>query len=132
MKYFTIEELLRSDTASSRGIDNVPTFYALQNLEALVANVLDPLREAYGKPIYVNSGYRSPALNRAVGGSKTSQHVSGQAADITTRTREGNRELWDLVLKLNLPFDQMIDEQGWRWLHISYNPTGGRRQHWHG
>lgn len=131
MKYFTIAELVRSDTARARGIDNAPPPSVAKSLEALVDNVLDPLREAWGRPIYVSSGYRCPALNRAVGGASSSQHKKGLAADISTGTTEGNRALWDLVLRLGLPFDQMIDEKGWQWLHVSYNPAGGRRQKWH-
>lgn len=131
MKYFTIEELIKSDTAKARGIDNVPNADVVDNLEGLVKNVLDPLREAWGRPIYVSSGYRSPALNRAVGGASSSQHMKGQAADISAGTREGNKALWDLVLRLGLPFDQMIDEKNWQWLHLSYNPNGGRKMKWH-
>ncbi|MCD7803098.1 MAG: D-Ala-D-Ala carboxypeptidase family metallohydrolase, partial [Clostridiales bacterium] len=72
MKYFTIEELTKSDTATRRGIDNTPTAEAVRNLTTLVDKVLDPLRSAWGGPIVVNSGYRCKALNEAVGGSKTS------------------------------------------------------------
>ena len=93
MKYFDLTELTHSDTAIAKKIDNTPTEEVKKNLENLVKYVLDPLREMYGKPIYVNSGYRSEALNKAVGGSKTSQHVLGMAADIDTRTRKGNEEL---------------------------------------
>ena len=84
MKYFTIKELCRSTTADRKGIDNRCGSDIEANLTALVDNVLDPLREWYGKPIVVNSGYRCPALNKAVGGATTSQHMSGQAADIDT------------------------------------------------
>ena len=67
-KYFSIEELCKSDTATEKGIDNTPSSEVVEKLNMLIDNVLDPLREAYGKPIYVNSGYRCPALNKAVGG----------------------------------------------------------------
>lgn len=83
MKYFTIKELSHSDTAVARGIDNTPTGEAVHNLTELVENVLDPLREKYGKPIRVSSGYRSAVLNRSVNGATSSQHRLGQAADIT-------------------------------------------------
>ena len=73
MKYFTIEELTRSTTARLRGIDNTPSQQVINNLIALVDNVLDPLREAWGKPIHVNSGYRCRALNKAVGRWQRSQ-----------------------------------------------------------
>ena len=83
-------------------------------------HVLDPLREAYGKPVYVNSGYRCEALNEAVGGSKTSQHCLGLAADITGKSKSENKKIFDLAQKLELPFDQLIDESNYQWIHISY------------
>lgn len=119
-RFFSMEELCKSDTAVRRGIGNVPPPAARQNLEALVDNVLDPLRAAYGKPITVNSGYRSPALNKAVGGAAGSQHVKGEAADITAGSRESNKRLFELVLELGLPFDQLIDEKDFSWVHVSY------------
>ena len=83
MKHFTLKEFVKSDTARRLGIDNTPSPQVEERLRQLVDYVLDPLREAYGKPIYVNSGYRCPALNRAVGGVAHSQHLTGEAADIT-------------------------------------------------
>ena len=127
MKYFDLMELTHSDTAIAKKIDNTPTEEVKKNLENLVKYVLDPLREMYGKPIYVNSGYRSEALNKAVGGSKTSQHVLGMAADIDTRTRKGNEELFDLIAK-NLSFDQLIDEKDYSWIHVSFDPKRLRNQ----
>ena len=82
MKHFTIKELAHSDTALAKGIDNFPTAEAISNLTKLVDNVLDPLREKYGKPIRVSSGYRSAILNRSVNGATSSQHRLGEAADI--------------------------------------------------
>lgn len=128
MRYFTIEELCHSDTANARGIDNTPNPYIKKNLEALIENVLDPLREAYGKPIYVNSGYRSPELNKAVGGVGTSEHQSGRAADIDTHDYEENKKLFKLIQELNLPFRQLIDESNLSWVHVSYNPNDIKRQ----
>lgn len=128
MKYFTIDELTRSQTARERGIDNSPTPGIKQNLERLVANVLDPLREAWGRPIVVTSGYRSPALNAAVGGAKGSHHMYGMAADITTGNVVDNRRLFQLILDLGLPFTQLIDEKGFSWLHVSYDPANLKRQ----
>lgn len=90
--------------------------------------VLDPLRDAYGKPIRVNSGYRSPALNKAVKGSKTSQHVKGQAADITGGNKQENKKLFELAQELNLPYCQLIDERGFTWVHISYDKNNVKRQ----
>ena len=83
MKHFTLKELTRSSTAERLGIRNKPAVCEVAALERLVRYVLDPLRERYGRPVVVTSGYRSPALNRAVGGAATSQHLRGEAADIT-------------------------------------------------
>lgn len=127
MKYFSIKELCSSDTARARGIDNTPTTKVELALMNLVDNVLDPLREWYGKPITVNSGYRSPKLNTAVGGSKTSQHMKGEAADITAGSKEENKKLFDYI-KSNLVFDQLIDESNFSWVHVSFKPAGNRRQ----
>lgn len=133
MKYFTINELINSSTATAKGIDNKPGLVEEANLISLVAHILDPLREAYGKPIRVNSGYRSPALNKAIGGATSSQHMKGQAADITAGSRKENQKLFDLIIEKKLPFDQLIFEQGDKkvgpdWVHVSLDPTRDRRQ----
>lgn len=129
MKYFTLKELTRSVTAKNKGIDNTPGEVEKNNLIALVENVLDPLREAWGQPIIITSGYRCPALNRAVGGSATSQHVKGEAADIRTvsDTVEDNKALYELIKILNLPIDQCINEYGYDWIHVSYSPRNRRK-----
>ena len=127
MKYFTIKELTRSTTAELRGIDNTPSQQVIDNLTALVENVLDPLREAWGAPIHVNSGYRCAALNKAVGGVPTSQHILGEAADITVGTRAKNQRLYALLRQLDLPVDQAINEHDFRWIHVSYGPRHRRR-----
>ena len=119
MKYFTIEELCKSETAKKLSIDNTPTDKAVENMTRLINVVLDPLREAYGKPITTNSGYRSPALNKVTkGASKTSQHMTGEAVDITVKSKEGNKWLFDYI-KDNLPYDQLIDEYNYSWVHVS-------------
>ena len=122
MKYFTIKELCKSSTAAAKGIDNTPNSEVIANLTVLVDKILDPLRVRYGKPITVNGGYRCPELNKAVGGSKTSQHMTGQAADITAGSPTQNKILFDLIQKMDLPFDQLIDEKQLRWVHVSYSP----------
>lgn len=129
MKYFTIKELCKSNTAIKHGIDNTPTPEVEQNLIALIENVLDPLREAWGRPIIVNSGYRSPELNKVIGGVKTSQHMTGQAVDIQTVTdsKSDNEKLFKLAKSLDLPFDQLIDESNYSWIHVSYS-NKNRRQ----
>lgn len=126
MRYFTIRELTRSSTASRLGINNTPPLEVTENLQRLVDAVLDPLRTAWGKPIVVNSGYRCPELNRIVGGAYNSQHTKGQAVDIECMSRNpaDNKRLFQLILNLNLPFDQLINEYGYDWIHVSYAPHG--------
>ena len=130
MKHFTFQELTKSATAKRKGIDNSPSMQVRANLAALVEKVLDPLREAYGKPIVVTSGYRCEKLNRAVGGAASSQHVKGQAADIRSvqDTPEENKKLFDLIVKLGLPFDQIINEYNYDWVHVSYGPRHRRQK----
>lgn len=121
MKYFTITELCKSNTAVQKGIDNTPNQQIIDNLKQLVLNILDPLRDAYGEPIIVNSGYRSVELNRAINGAKSSQHLKGQAADITGKSKENNKKLFELIQSLQLPYDQLIDEQNFSWVHVSFS-----------
>lgn len=125
-EFFTKSELTRSDTARIRGIDNTPTPEASAALDALMWNVLDPIRRMWGKPIIVNSGYRCPKLNAAIGGSATSQHMKGEAADITAGDPTKNKELFDMIAQSAIPFDQLIDEKNYRWIHVSYRPNGRR------
>jgi hypothetical protein len=127
MKYFTLKELTRSATAEAKGIDNTPTPEVEKNLTLLVENVLDPLRKLSGKPITVNSGYRCQELNKAVGGSKTSDHVKGFAADITGGSKEENERLFYLI-KYNFNFKQLIDEKDFSWVHVSYDPSNLKNQ----
>lgn len=127
MKYFTIEEMTKSSIAKANGIDNTPSDEGVLNLQKLIEAVLDPLREWYGKPIRVNSGFRCEALNEAVGGSDTSQHRLGEAADITVGTKKGNKKLFEYI-KDNLPFDQLINESNFSWVHVSYREGRLRKQ----
>lgn len=128
MTHFTIFELTRSDTARKKGIDNTPTDEAVRNLTSLVDACLDPLREAYGKPIRVNSGYRCPELNRAVGGSARSSHMEGRAADITGGSSVENQRLWNIMVEKGIPFTKMIAEDRFRWLHVSYDRSDVARR----
>lgn len=130
MKYFTMQELTASATARRKGIDNTPDAQAKANLTALVANVLDPLREKWGAPIVVTSGFRSVKLNRAVGGAARSQHCKGQAADIrsVSDTKKDNKRLFELVKASGLPFDQLIDEYDYDWVHVSFRIEANRRE----
>lgn len=126
MKHFTLKELCRSNVAEVRRIENKPNTQQEKALTALVDNVLDPLRDRFGKPIIINSGFRSKDLNGAVGGSKTSQHMKGEAADIYAGTKEGNRDLFEIIRK-HLPFDQLINENNFSWVHVSYRADGSNR-----
>lgn len=130
MKYFSIKELIKSTTAIKRHIDNSPSKEIERSLTALVEKVLDPLREAYGKPIIVTSGYRCPKLNAIVGSTPSSQHVKGEAADIKSvqDTPEENKKLFDLIVKLKLPFDQLINEHNYDWVHVSYGARHRRQK----
>ena len=127
-KYFTLGELCKSDVAVEKRIENTPDNPTIERMQALMDECLDKVREMWGKPIGVNSGYRSAELNRAVGGAKNSQHLRGEAADITTGTKENNRKLFDLIVASDIPFDQLIDESGYRWLHISDCKDYNRKQ----
>ena len=124
-----MHELTRSNTAARLGIDNTPGKAVIVNLQNLVDTLLDPIRAAWGKPIVVNSGYRCPELNRCIGGATNSQHTKGQAADIecVSRDPEENKRLFRLIRNLNLPFDQLINEFDYNWIHISYVPRGRHR-----
>lgn len=119
MRYFTIEELEHSDTATKYKIDNTSNGETRTNLIKLIELLLDPIRTKWGKPIKVNSGYRCSKLNRMVGGVSTSQHVLGEAADITVGSPEENRKLFEMILSMNILFDQLILEDGGKWIHIS-------------
>lgn len=127
-KNFKLSEFIDSAVASREKIDNTPPDSAIQNLILLCGNTLQPIRNLWGKPIHINSGYRSAALNRAVGGVETSQHRTGQAADITVGSAIENRKLFNLIVQSGIPFDQLIDEQNYKWLHVSYCSTKNRRQ----
>ena len=125
MNHFTLSELKKSATADKLGINNSIPLSIIPNIEILINQVLDPIREYMNEPIYVNSGYRCPLLNKAVGGVAGSQHVLGQAADITTRSRENNL-IMERYIEENLVFDQMIVYKNF--IHISYRTTGNRKE----
>jgi hypothetical protein len=127
-RHFTLAELMRSDTAAREGIDNRPGAAEIESLKALCGAVLDPLRDAVGKPIKVNSGYRGAALNKRIGGSATSQHSHGKAADFQS-PGTAVLDLFKQVIRMGLPFDQIIYEAqnaNTKWVHVSHNPGANR------
>lgn len=124
-KNFTLEEMTKSQQGLRLGIDNTPSKDVIQNLSHLVVNILQPIRDALGKPIVISSGYRCIALNKAIGGSSTSDHCKGMAADIEIPGVD-NRELFNYI-RSNFKFKQVIlefykegiDDSGW--VHVSYD-----------
>ena len=126
MKYFKIEELTHSLTAKAHSIANVPTAEALKNLEQLVCNVLDPIRERWQSPIYINSGYRCPVLNRKVGGVENSYHVRGMAADITAKSVFYNTALYTEIRIMHakglIPLTECYLERQGFYIHVAYDP----------
>ena len=125
MKYFTIRELTSSHTAKKLHIDNTPSEEIKERLTYLVESTLDPIREAFGAPIVITSGYRCDLLNKACGGSKTSHHTKGIAVDMDT---DDNAKLWDTIINSGLQWTQLInenpnDEGVPSWVHISVDPN---------
>ena len=128
MKYFTIKELSHSETANRKGIDNTPTVDAVVSMTTLINECLDPVRELYGKPITVTSGFRCPMLNQAVGGVNSSQHVKGEAADLVGRNDDETRKIFETAKAFG-QFDQLLYEKNSKgniWVHISYKASGNR------
>lgn len=126
-EHFNYDEMVASATAKRLGLCNAPDAKSLDNLKRLCEDVLEPLRMKWGRPIIVNSAYRSPAVNKAVGGAKNSDHRFGAAADIRTvsNSREDNEKLFKLAVRMandgEIECRQIIDEYGYQWLHISIN-----------
>lgn len=131
MKHFTIAELTYSATAKEKKIKNVPSPLEKENLIKLVDNVLDPIREKYGKPIHVTSGFRCVKLNELLGGVWNSDHIKGYATDIvgTPNTKAENKKLYKLIRSMDLPVRQCINEKDYEWIHISYNENDIQRQY---
>ena len=130
MKYFSIKELCKSNTAIKNKIDNHPTPEIEKNLTILIEHCLDPIREKFGKPITITSGYRCEKLNKLVGGKPNSQHLKGQAADLVGDTNTKTKEIFEIAKQLG-NFDQLLFEKnskGSIWVHISYKDSGNRKQ----
>ena len=138
-KNFTLKELIASDTALRLGIDNTPSKEGIWKLTLLATNLLQPIRNELG-PLRVTSGYRSPELNKAIGGSTKSQHCKCQAVDLqfVKRNKMDNIKIFETLMSLQLEFDQCILEFGDAteyinpdypaWIHLSYKITDNRNQ----
>ena len=128
-KNFVLSEITRSNTAKRLGIENEPTKAHLENMQRIITNLLQPLRDELG-PIRISSGYRSKELNRAIGGSNKSQHCKGEALDIQF-WKEGqmcNKEIYDWIIDNAIEFDQMINKFDFAWIHISLKKSKNRRE----
>ena len=129
--HITLAEATTSPTAIRLKINNIPDNATIEKMKLVAEKCFEPLRNWYGKPIKINSFYRAPKLNESVGGSATSQHVKGEAIDISAGSRAENKKLYEWV-KTNLKFDQLIyeygDDTGPDWVHISYNKDRNRQQ----
>lgn len=119
---FSLAEMIASNTALRLGVANVPGAAEIDNLHRLCAQVLEPLRAALGRPIEITSGYRSPPLNAAIGGSPRSDHCYGRAADIKVASMPA-RDVCEAIESLGLPYKQVIHEFG-AWCHVSIPPEG--------
>lgn len=127
-KYISYKEATKSQTATRLGIDNKPTEDHLAAMKHVAREVFDKVRAHFGVPLGVSSFYRGPELNKAIGGSKTSQHMKGEAIDIDADMYGGvtNKEIFDYI-KDNLTFDQLINEFNYSWVHVSLRRDGKNR-----
>lgn len=128
-RHFMLSEFIKSDTASSKGIDNTPSLSVVSNLQYLCQQVLEPLRRYFNTPIIISSGCRCPALNKAVGGVSNSQHLTGEAADIHLPSKEISRKYAEFILD-SCRFDQILfesDSNGTSWLHVSCKRENNRQ-----
>ena len=128
-KNFVLSEITRSNTAKRLGINNEPTKAHLENLQRIVTNILQPMRDELG-PVRISSGYRSKELNRTIGGSSRSQHCKAEALDLQF-WKDGqmcNKEIYDWIIDNAVEFDQMINEFDFAWIHISLKKSKNRRE----
>ena len=126
-EHLELSEVIRSESAKRNGISNMPTQDHIENFKILATKVFEPIREHFGVPIRISSGYRSSALNKCVGGSETSQHSTGEAIDIDQdQTTITNKQVFQYI-KDNLAFDQLINEFNYSWIHLSYKANGKQR-----
>ncbi len=126
--YFSLSEMFRSTTAQNNGIDNTTKDETIiANIKALFKYVLDPARKQYGASIQITSGYRSARVNVIVGGASSSQHTKGEAADLTTGSKSGNKTLYNIIRQKG-NFDQLINENDFSWVHVSWKRNGNNRK----
>ena len=126
-EHLELSEVIRSESAKRNGISNMPTPDHIENFKILAAKVFEPIREHFGVPIRISSGYRSAELNKCVNGSATSQHSTGEAIDIDQdQTTITNKQVFEYI-KDNLAFDQLINEFNYAWVHVSYKANGKQR-----
>jgi zinc D-Ala-D-Ala carboxypeptidase len=133
-KHLTLFEMTRSEIAKRKGVSNEPTQEHIANMIVLAEKIFEPIREHFGVPIYVSSGYRSAALNKKIGGAKNSQHMTGEAMDIDMDGHSSgvsNVQIFNWI-RANLVFDQLIWEYGNNsspdWVHVSYSTSGTNRR----
>lgn len=127
-KNLSLAEVVRSESAKRRGINNMPTAEHLENLKELALNIFQPIRDHFKVPIHISSGYRSRILNNAVNGAAKSQHCLGQAIDIDVDgTSITNKQVFDFI-KENLEFDQLINEFDYSWVHVSFKKGSNKKQ----
>lgn len=128
MKYFTIKELCNSSTAKKLKINNSPSQEITNNLTRLIEVVLDPIRELYGKPIIVSSGYRCLALNKAVKGAINSFHTKGYAADLQGKSNEETKKIFEIAKRLGI-YNELFYESSKNaiWVHIAYDPNSSKK-----
>ncbi len=133
-EHLSLAEVMISESAKRLGIDNTPSPTAMDNLRLLASEIFEPIRRHFGVPIHISSGYRSLELNKAIGGSQTSQHCAGEALDIDmdgSPSGVDNKDIFEYIRK-NLPFDQLIWEFGTDsnpdWVHVSYDSAGKQRR----
>lgn len=133
-EHLSLSEVTRSETAKRKGVSNMPTEEHIKNFKLLAEKIFEPIRNHFAKPIFISSGYRSAALNKAIGGAASSQHCSGEAIDIDMDGHNNgvtNKMVFDYI-KDNLEFDQLIWEFGTDaapdWVHVSYESTGKQRK----
>lgn len=131
-EHLELSEVIRSESAKRRGINNMPTDEHIKNLKLLAENIFEPIRANFRQPIRISSGYRSQSLNAAIGGAINSQHSTGEAIDIDMDgTDVGNKEIFNFI-KGKLSFDQLIHEFGTDenpdWVHVSFSSNGKQRK----